>query len=198
MKTHTFYKKILFLCGFFVTLLFFSCQSTKGGGEALNPVFITNSKKVYPLPTSCIEEPFEAEVIFTGTFASERFSAFSYLSSSAQELSILLFNDFGVSMGELLYNGSEARLNSAYFSNALKAEYVVLDFQNAFYPLPALEKLYKSIGLIFESDSTTSGQTRRLRNKNNIIEEIVISKEKISIKNALRGYTYDLVFVTDN
>lgn len=144
-----------------------------------------------------MEGALEKEAVFTGTFGTEQFSALSYIYADTEEISLLLFNDFGVSMGTISYDGSSATLDSAYFGSALKAEYVILDFQNACYNGAALKAHYQKSGLIFETARKAHGERRTVRNKDTIIEDIFISSAKISIHNYLRNYTYELTFVED-
>jgi len=130
--------------------------------------------------------------LLKGTFGEQSFTLMMYFQADQSGLFITLLNDFGTDMGSLTYDGGEVLFDSAVFPANLKAEYILLDIQNAYYKLEALQSLYQSSGLIFEEEFTDYGRVRRVKKGKKIVEEITINSNSIKIDNYLRGYQYNL------
>ncbi len=179
------------------TLFFVSCKSTNLSSH-LNSVYVTNTKKVPVLPPECMQGELDALNLFTGSFNGETFSTPVYVQADESGLYLLLLNDFGVGMGELSFDGKEASLDSPLFPKELKAEYIILDFQNAYYDVNSLKSTYNASKIQFEQNFESDGtEIRRILNGSKLIEEIVIQNGKVVIENKLRGYTYTLVEVEE-
>ena len=201
-------KKIELILIFALSLfLLFSCNSTRnpaGLSEAeatvrrnTNPVYVTNTKKVYLLPVESIRTPVESYQYFEGDFGSKKFNSNLFLTADSSGISVLILNEMGIEMGLLVYDGESASLESTLFPKSLKCEYILLDLQNAYAEEDALKKHYASYGLEFEEVSQTASQgpdvkIRYIKNGKKIIEKISIFEKKIEIENILRGYSYRL------
>lgn len=191
----------------FSLFLLFSCNSTRnpaGLSEAeatirrnTNPVYVTNTKKVYLLPVESIRAPVESYQYFEGDFGSKKFNSNLFLTADSSGISVLILNEMGIEMGLLVYDGESASLESTLFPKSLKCEYILLDLQNAYAEEDALKKHYASYGLEFEESSQPVLQgpdvkIRWIKNGKKIIEKISIFEKKIEIENILRGYSYRL------
>ena len=201
-------KKIELILIFALSLfLLFSCNSTRNPVELseaeatirrnTNPVYVTNTKKVYLLPVESIRTPVESYQYFEGDFGSKKFNSNLFLTADSSGISVLILNEMGIEMGLLVYDGESASLESTLFPKSLKCEYILLDLQNAYAEEDALKKHYASYGLEFEEVSQTASQVpdvkiRYIKNGKKIIEKISIFEKKIEIENILRGYSYRL------
>lgn len=201
-------KKIELILIFALSLfLLFSCNSTRNPAELseaeatirrnTNPVYVTNTKKVYLLPVESIRTPVESYQYFEGDFGSKKFNSNLFLTADSSGISVLILNEMGIEMGLLVYDGESASLESTLFPKSLKCEYILLDLQNAYAEEDALKKHYASYGLEFEEVSQPSSQgpdvkIRYIKNGKKIIEKISIFEKKIEIENILRGYSYRL------
>lgn len=201
-------KKIELILTFALSLfLLFSCNSTRNPAELseaeatirrnTNPVYVTNTKKVYLLPVESIRTPVESYQYFEGDFGSKKFNSNLFLTADSSGISVLILNEMGIEMGLLVYDGESASLESTLFPKSLKCEYILLDLQNAYAEEDALKKHYASYGLEFEEFSQPSSQgpdvkIRYIKNGKKIIEKISIFEKKIEIENILRGYSYRL------
>lgn len=201
-------KKIELILTFALSLfLLFSCNSTRNPAELseaeatirrnTNPVYVTNTKKVYLLPVESIRTPVESYQYFEGDFGSKKFNSNLFLTADSSGISVLILNEMGIEMGLLVYDGESASLESTLFPKSLKCEYILLDLQNAYAEEDALKKHYASYGLEFEEVSQTASQgpdvkIRYIKNGKKIIEKISIFEKKIEIENILRGYSYRL------
>ena len=191
----------------FSLFLLFSCNSTRNTAELseaeatirrnTNPVYVTNTKKVYLLPVESIRTPVESYQYFEGDFGSKKFNSNLFLTADSSGISVLILNEMGIEMGLLVYDGESASLESTLFPKSLKCEYILLDLQNAYAEEDALKKHYASYGLEFEEVSQPASQgpdvkIRWIKNGKKIIEKIIIFEKKIEIENILRGYSYRL------
>lgn len=191
----------------FSLFLLFSCNSTRNPAELseaeatirrnTNPVYVTNTKKVYLLPVESIRTPVVSYQYFEGDFGSKKFNSNLFLTADSSGISVLILNEMGIEMGLLVYDGESASLESTMFPKSLKCEYILLDLQNAYAEEDALKKHYASYGLEFEESSQPVLQgpdvkIRWIKNGKKIIEKISIFEKKIEIENILRGYSYRL------
>ena len=199
-------KKLLFLLSMFSSLITFftGCQSSpKIQGSKTEPVYITNSKKLYLLSPKEISSPFEKQIMFEGEFQKNSFSILSYLQATEQELYINIFTDFGTSLGEIIYNGTEIVFDSAIFPKNLKPEYIISDIQFAYYNFDAVKNALNKIQIGFFNESSNSNSTQiftirnGLKTTSPLIEKITHSGNIITIENFLRGYKYILTEAQD-
>ena len=187
------------------TITFFTgCQSSpKIQGSKTEPVYITNSKKLYLLSPKEISSPFEKQIMFEGEFQKNSFSILSYLQATEQELYINIFTDFGTSLGEIIYNGTEIVFDSAIFPKNLKPEYIISDIQFAYYNFDAVKNALNKIQIGFFNESSNSNSTQiftirnGLKTTSPLIEKITHSGNIITIENFLRGYKYILTEAQD-
>ena len=177
-------------------VLFSSCLSTPEGAAKYS-VFVTNTKKVALLMPHFMEGTVDSLNLFTGKMGDTSFALQMYIYADDTELSFVLLNEFGVDMGSLYYTGDSLSLDSAVFPKSLKPEYIVADFENAFYSAEALRSNYELNRMQFECTKTSSGETRRIINNGTVIEEITKANGVTTIHNFLRGYTYVLTQAED-
>lgn len=207
-------KALFYAVSFFVlsfaSLSLFSCATQAQPAPkaqlsvqptSLNPVYVTNRAKVFPLTPENIAEDVEGMQIFSGqfTFRGRKidFSSPVYVQADAQAIVLMLLSDFGVETGTIFFDGKEARIESSFFPTNIKCEYIILDLQNAYYRADALESLYQSAGLEFAETTEDGKKTRIIKQGNKIIEEISIDADVIQIKNRLRSYEYCLTLLRE-
>ncbi len=182
----------------FLLLLFLciSCATTgrKGAGELrVGPVYITDSKAVPLLIPEYMDGSLDELQLFTGSFGGQTFSSLAYIQADQSGLSIMLLNDMGMDMGILSYDGRNVSFSSPYFPKNVKAEYIVLDIQHAYYAVPALMMLYDvAEGLSFSCENENGKEIRRVLDGDSIVEEIVKDGDAVTITNLFRGYRYEL------
>ena len=172
-----------------------ACTSSRpGAAPSLNPVYVTNAKKITLLSPENMVGSVESLMLFTGSFGDQQFSTPVYVQADELSLVLLLVNDFGVSMGSLNYDGMSAELDAPLFPPSLKAEYIIADFQNAYYDVAALESNYEASHLTFEQELRDDGsEVRRVLSGSTVVETIIRTDGRLVIDNHLRGYTYTLV-----
>ncbi len=182
----------------FSALVFSGCVSSRlqNSESSLNPVYVTNRKKIMLLPASDFAFKKDEEQILSGKYGNNNFSFLCYLLIDEKSISLNLFNEFGIGMGNVFYDGNEATFDSAVFPKNLKAEYIIFDLQLAYYSSDALENAFNKIGMKFVSekndDNGSEKETRKVFDGKKLIEQIEISGNEIKIQNFLRGYSYNL------
>lgn len=195
-------KHFLLISAIVLSLVLESCASSRNAEEEvhLNKVYVTNTTKVPLLPVSAIKEELDLFQIFEGKFGHKSFpNTMLNLQSDSEGIVILMLNDLGIEIGSIEYNGKSCVMNSSFFPKNLKAEYIVLDLQNAYADAEELKAHYKNYNLDFdETSAMVNGQEAKVRTickDGNIIEQIVLQNSNVEIKNKLRDYTYKLSFV---
>lgn len=195
-------KHFLLISAIVLSLVLVSCASSRNAEEKvhLNKVYVTNTTKVPLLPVSAIKEELDLFQIFEGKFGHKSFpNTMLNLQSDSEGIVILMLNDLGIEIGSIEYNGKSCVMNSSFFPKNLKAEYIVLDLQNAYADAEELKAHYKKYKLDFdETSAMVNGQEAKVRTickDGNIIEQIVLQNSNVEIKNKLRDYTYKLSFV---
>lgn len=195
-------KHFLLISAIVLSLVLVSCASSRNAEEEvhLNKVYVTNTTKVPLLPVSAIKEELDLFQIFEGKFGHKSFpNTMLNLQSDSEGIVILMLNDLGIEIGSIEYNGKSCVMNSSFFPKNLKAEYIVLDLQNAYADAEELKAHYKKYKLDFdETSAMVNGQEAKIRTickDGNIIEQIVLQNSNVEIKNKLRDYTYKLSFV---
>lgn len=179
-------------------LVFSGCVSSRlqNSESSLNPVYVTNRKKIMLLRTSDLRENKDVEQILSGKYGNQEFSFLCYLELDENGIFLSLFNEFGVGMGNISYDGKTAAFDSKVFPKNLKCEYIIFDLQLAYYSSDALENAFNKIGMKFVSEKKEDGgiksETRKVFDGKKLIEQIEISGNEIKIQNFLRGYSYNL------
>lgn len=186
-------KKLGFGIAVLLSLGFISCASVKKeGGKNLNPVYVTNSKKIEILTPDLVETPNNTYQLVEGSFGDNSFSMLAYMEIIPEGIFVSLLNDFGTDMGSLSYDGNNVFFESPYFPKKLKGEYIISDIQNVYYSVESLKENYKNSGLSFICDTIDGVEVRKILSGEKVIEEIRKENETVTLKNYLRGYEFKL------
>lgn len=173
-------------------LFFVSCASNRIEKPTTSPVYVTNTKKIYILNPSQIEKTLDGQQILVGAFGDQKFTLQAYVFANENCIEIGLFNDFGTDMGMLTFDGVTALCDSALFPPQLKAEYILNDFQNAYYKPESIRENLAASKLDFTVETSNGVETRKVLSNGKVVEEIIISDGEVTIKNILRGYEFQL------
>lgn len=213
-----------FFC-LFLAFSVISCSSSKiqqisqknENSSVLPQVYITNSKKIKLLKNSEFQGNFDKIQMISGNFGTQNFEFLGNLQIDSNSLSLTILSPMGTDLGAIYFDEKGIVLDSAYFPQNLKAEYIICDIQSAYFPAESLRENFRKAGLSFteeimnlsknEENVKTDDKTpqnsknfieknqiiRKIYDKNKIIEEIVISQNEIRISNKLRNYEYILI-----
>lgn len=185
-------KNIFVIFGFVFGVIFTSCVSVKKLPD-LNPIYVTNMKQINLLPTAALASDIDTMMQLNGQFGDQNFTVLVYVQADDTVIYMSLMNDFGTEMGELVYDGASVAFDSALFPPELPTEYIINDFQNAFYKPEEITANLNASKLKFEVEKIENGEIRRVLDGKKIIEEITIKDDTVQVKNLLRGYKFDLV-----
>lgn len=201
---------------FSVFLAFFSisCSSAKIGieksKEKVSPVYITNTKKINLLKNNEfsenreIFEEIDIMQLISGNFSNQNFEFLANLIINNEEISFSLLSPMGTDLGNFSYRDNSVNFYSDFFPKKIKAEYIIADIQNAYFPFENLKQNFEKAGLTFtqeiqvisdKNDSQNSKNKviiRRIYDKNQLIETISVFNDIITIENNLRNYKYVL------
>ena len=176
-------KSLLASCA----LILLSCATTRA-----RPVPVTDAAKVRLLPPEAVASGIDGCYLFEGTFGGRSVSSLAYITMNEREVAVTLLSDIGVTLGEIVYDGATCAVESAVIPKRLRAEYIVLDLQNAFAELGPLSRLYGESGLSFAEERTGGSVTRRVLDGGAVVEEITSDGRTVVVRNLLRKYEYRL------
>ncbi len=186
-------KNSFFLIAFF---LLSSCTSTKM--PSLNEVYVTDEKSVQILSPGCLMQDIEKRYVFEAEFDGHKISCEVFAKASKSGIYMTMMNEFGSTVAELSYDGARCEVSSSVLPKKIKPEYIMLDFQNAFYDMVALNETYVSSGLAFWAMNRSGGENQKpaqfrcIYDGEKLVEKIMIEEKFIKIKNYVRNYLYTL------
>lgn len=157
-----------------------SCATNKNVNAAVTyRVYTTNTKRVTLLPPNAMSQNINSLYLMNAEFGNDEFSVLAYVTADGNGISADLLSDFGTNLGTLVYDENGViTLDSEIFPKSLPPEYVVMDFQNAFYDAEKLQAAYEKSRLKFDVEFSEEEdcvvETRRIFDKEKLIEEIKI------------------------
>ena len=191
------YIKNFLLLSVFIILYFSACQTSKNLTSALNPVYVTNSKSIQLLSTENIECAKDSMQQIFGDFGGQSFSFLAYFHADKKALQLSLISAMGTDLGSLEYDGDTASFSSGMIFGKIKPEYIIADIQNAYYTSDSLKKNYEKSGIFFEEEISENGKIRKIISGKDVVEQITISKNNVTIENFLRGYIYRITEIEE-
>jgi hypothetical protein len=181
-----------------LSIFLFACSSTIRTTTEV-PVYITNSRAIYPLPPSDIKTPLDEAQLLEGTYGNQSFSLESWTIANDSLISISLFNSIGASFGSLFYSKDSIFFNSSFIkSKQIKPQYIVTDFQLCFYKTEPLQKMYSKHGLLFFEKIQKDTIIRGVIDQKDTIIKITRNPEMTLFKNHLRNYEYRIHHIKEN
>ena len=181
------------LLAFCTLMLFCSCASSNV--EPATPkIYVTNTKKTHLLPPHLMQTPVEGVFLFQGGFAGQTFSTPVYVKADEEGIFMQLLSAFGSTVATLSFEGADVAFQSSILPEDLKAEYIVADFQFAYYDFEQTRSALASSSLIFIQESDDTGYTRSIFTKKKLIAQYTVdsASNTVVVKNHLRGYEYSL------
>ena len=183
----------IILLAFCTLSLFCSCASSNV--EPATPkIYVTNTKKTHLLPPHLIASPVEGVFLFEGSFAGQTFSTPVYVKASSEGVFMQLLSAFGSTVATLSFEGGDVAFQSSILPDDLRAEYIVADFQFAYYDFDQTHSALASSSLTFTQESDDTGYTRSIFDKKKLIAQYTVESatNTVTVKNFLRGYEYSL------
>jgi hypothetical protein len=179
----------------FLILLLASCK-TQAKYSPYAPVAITDRRNYFLLPPQAIEKPLDMPQQIAGRYGEQEFIMDCWVQANERGITIALFNSFGTEAGYLAFTEGAVSFFSSVFPSALKAEYIVADFQFCFYRVDLLSQALKDSGLTLiveiRDGVAESQEVRTIFSGKKPIVEVVKTGSSVSLKNFLRDYSYTL------
>lgn len=177
-------------------------QSAPRSSSAARTVYVTDTKAVSLLPPSCMAGSMDTFQLLTGSYGTQHFALQAYTRADADGISMTLLNEMGITVATLSYTKDGTNFQSAYMPDSIREEYMLLDFQNAYYDADALRDHYAANGLRFERSREGGRDYRRIYDGRKLIEEIITEENtaagtRLSVQNRLRSYRYELAELTE-
>lgn len=177
-------------------------DAPRSGNPAAGAVYVTDTKTVSLLPPECMAGSMDAFQLFTGSYGPQHFALQAYTRADADGISMTLLNEMGITVATLSYTKDGTNFQSAYMPDSIREEYLLLDFQNAYYDAGALRNHYAASGLRFERSREGGRDYRRIYDGRKLIEEIITEENtaagtRLSVQNRLRSYRYELAELTE-
>ena len=177
-------------------------DAPRSSGSAARTVYVTDTKAVSLLPPECMAGSLDTLQLLTGSYGPQHFSFQAYTRADADGISMTLLNEMGITVATLSYTKDGTNFQSAYLPDSIREEYMLLDFQNAYYDADALRDHYAANGLRFERSRESGRDYRRIYDGRKLIEEIITEENtaagtRLSVQNRLRSYRYELAELTE-
>ena len=161
----------------------------------------------YPLlGPEYLERPMDEAQEITGVYNGAALTMQAWVLADETSLTIAFFDLFGVSLGEVSFTANKAVMTSRALPSALKAEYIIADFQLCFYKAGALSRALKAGGFLLRETKNLDPQgnpveTRAVFETRGDTTKPVILIEKtrnqVTYTNHLRGYAFSIVAFKD-
>ncbi|MDR2784985.1 MAG: DUF3261 domain-containing protein [Treponema sp.] len=179
----------------FLVFLLAACK-TQARFSPYAPVAITDRINYFLLPPQAIEDPLDMPQQVTGRYGEQEFIMDGWVQANERGITIALFNTFGAETGYLAFTDGSVSFFSSVFPPALKAEYIVADFQFCFYRVDLLSQALKDSGLRLvveiRDGLEESQEVRTIFAGKKPVVEVVKTGSAVSLKNFLRDYSYTL------
>jgi len=164
---------------------FFSCASVARPRDNRPYVWLTENAKFVLLPTENIESHMDNHQLISAYFGGQNHQLSAWVKADDDRIDMTFISEMGATMGELSYRDGVVHFSSPVLPRSFGGEFIVADFQLAFYCAVALRGAMENIGLFFEE--TENG--RRVFDGETMIVEIERSRSLIRLVNHLRGYS---------
>ena len=174
-----------------IVILLLSC-ATRPQPDTGYSVYVTDSQKYTLLPPSAFEEDMDRFQNIVGSFQGNVHIFGSYIKSDDTEVAISFFNQLGGNVGELLYTGDTLKVNSHFFPQGTKFEYMMADFQFCYCQKELLSDRLEETGLRLEYSEEDGNEIRQIWSQDQLIIQVERGKDYTRLRNFLRQYSYDI------
>lgn len=181
---------VLLVC---TALALTSCATVKSVNN-LSKVYVTNTKQINLLPPQDIESPIDDIMLLNGDFGDVSFTLKTLVQADDSGLYFSLLNDFGTDMGTIEYDGIDAIADTPILPEKLKPEYIINDFQNAFYKVSKITENLNKSNLDLKVIKEGEKEIRQVWSGKKLVEEVTVTSAGAIIVNHLRGYSFGLYF----
>jgi hypothetical protein len=172
-----------------------SCGSLPAGERFRRPkpVYITDDRALPLLDTALLDRSLELSQRVKGSYGGKVYFLEVYSKADAEGLDMVGLNSLGTEVMDISYSKSKGiRLSNKLGAPGFKPEYVVADFQIAYYPFEAVRAALEPYGLDFELRVGDGSESRVLSRGGRVILAVERLPGGLRLTNTLRGYSYDV------
>jgi hypothetical protein len=172
-----------------------TCRSLPAGEGYRQPkrVYVTNDLAIPLLDTALLDRSLDFSQRVKGSYGGKVYFLDVFAKADAEGIDMVGLNSLGTEVMDISYSKVKGiRLASKLGGSRFKPEYVVADFQIAYYPFEAVRAALEPYGLDFELRGDEGHETRVLSRGGKAILSVERLPEGLRIVNSLRGYSYEL------
>lgn len=171
-----------------------SCRSLSGGGEYRQPsrFYIADDLALPLLDTSLLRGSLDLSQRVRGSYGGKVYFLDVLSKADSEGVDMVCLGSMGAAIMDLSYSKSKGiRFSSADGMGRIKPEYIVADFQIAYYPFDAVKAALAPYGLDYERHDRDGVPTRALSRAGKTILTIEELPDGLRLTNLLRGYSYE-------
>lgn len=164
------------------------------GGAPDGAVYLTNRTVFKFLDPAGIEAPMDMLQRLDGAYGTREFSFMIYVLADSSRVEMIVLNDLGSEMARVVYADGEVTASGLVTKAGLSPNYILADFQLAWYRLDAVSAGLASSGLTCVDRREGDMTVREIIDDGKIIINIEKSADSLRLRNILRGYSYTITF----
>lgn len=181
----------LVACGFLLT----SCASLSGAQayRQAQPYYLTDDVKLPLLDTRMLPSAREGLQHIKGSYNGKTYFIDTYVKAGPDEIDMIGLDAMGSQLFDLeLARGKGIRFTSALGMTGIKPEYILADYQLAYYPFEAVRSFLAGYGFDFVQRDDAGVSERILSRKGRELLKIETLEKGLRYTNELRGYSYEI------
>lgn len=178
---------------FGILSLAISCASRSALVSDRHPVFYSDLHFVHLIDPAKNPTRIEERQNMTGYYGERKFSAESWMLIDSLSIRLMLFGAMGNTIAEVAYTKDSICFESRWMdAQKVKPEYILADVQFCYYPAEVLKENFRSAKLEFSETRENERIVRTLSENGRVILRMEKVGNRISLKNELRNYGYQI------
>lgn len=143
--------------------------------------------------TTCIQNGIAEFQKIEGRFEKRQFNFLAYTVADDSVIDVIILNEMGMEIGSARYDGETVTSSGFFNTYGLPAEYLIADFQLAYYRPDCLEEAFSGDAVQISEKKDEDGVTRRnISEADELISTIEYRAGMLAFTNILRGYSYTI------
>jgi hypothetical protein len=163
-------------------------------GSPDGAVYLTNRTVFKFLSPGGIEAPMDMLQRLDGAYGDREFSFMIYVLADASRVEMIVLNDLGSEMARIVYDGREVTASGLVTKAGLSPNYILADFQLAWYRLDDVSTGLAEAGLTCADRKEGAMTVREIFDGGKAIISIEKGADSLRFRNILRGYSYTITF----
>jgi hypothetical protein len=172
-----------------------SCTSlaASSGYRQPQPYYLADDLRLPLLDTALLGAPLDLAQHIKGSYGGKVYFLDAYSKAGPEGVDMVGLDAMGTEVFDLSYSKAKGiRFSSALGMSGVKPEYVVADFQIAYYPFEAVKVALAPYGLDFEEIESGGREAKVLTRSGREILRVESLPKGLRYANALRGYSYEV------